>query len=136
MNEQEQKTQQLMDFIYADFQVWKQTKIADAHERGEKLWEDPDVKTYCYKRLGVPPESLSRWTNRLSPVGPMNLLKIAIALGDETPLRIFGFDPLPADLWGILTRLPSATPEERQRIQAILGEKQPGYRMNVTMNPV
>lgn len=119
MNEQD-KTKALMEFLYKDFQHWKQQQLDHAHALGQQIWGDIDEKQYCSERLHVPYESFNRWKNRNTPVSEINLLRIAISLGDEEPLRIYGFDPLPRDLWDILVRLPQTQPEDRKAIRRIV----------------
>ena len=119
-SEQELKTKALMDYLYKDYQQWKAAEREAAHARGELIWNDPDEKEYCTTRLHVPYESFNRWKNRNTPVSEINLLRIAISLGDETPFRIYGFAPLPRDLWDILVRLPSAEPQDLKAIRSVL----------------
>ena len=129
MNEiEKQNTQKLMEYLHTDFVAWRDQR--EAEQSG--LWNDPVTeKDWCLQRLGVAYESFNRWKNGHSPVGSLNALRIAIHIGNQRPLEIMGFDPVPADLWDILVSLPNADPADREAIRAILkgGVKQVLYPM-------
>jgi len=121
MNDTEKaKMGRLMTYLNQDFHNWKRELREHAAAEGRQVWDEPTEKDYCAKRLSISYESFNRWKNMRNPISDINVLRIAIQLRDTEPLRIWGFNAVPEDLWEILVRLPDTEPAERRKIMNIL----------------
>lgn len=123
------KLKELMIWLNQDFATWKaaeENRLAGQQQETSTLWRIPIVvteKDYCSRRLGVAYESFNRWKNGNSPISPINVLRIAIATQSPRPLEIFGFDPIPADLWDILVMLPYTSEADKTVIRRTIAGK-------------
>jgi hypothetical protein len=121
MIDKKRKTVELIEYLYQDYRQWRDSLILSAEQRGEKIWEEPDLKRYCAERLqGLPYESFMRWKAQHTPVSEVNLLRIALALGETKPLEIYGFEALPRELWAVVVNYSKADPDQRKRVRSIL----------------